>query len=124
METIITRTSSKIAGTEVEIVGTDTHRVFLSFHDLCNAFGLNLYRQQKRIQEDEFYSIYYELLVSKSRPDRPRRRKTQLYLDYKVFPFWLLYLNSRSVKAELREWLIAIQKKMIEAAGKKFQRAQ
>ena len=117
MSTITKRFPFALCGIQLEAFVTDNHRVFICFNDLCRALGLNPDRQRKLLRQQGVYSDYLFFMNLDSPYKDSVRKRNKLCMDLHVFPYWVLYADTKSLKEEIRKPLLALQRDMIEVTG-------
>lgn len=102
-------------GDELTAVRADDGHVYVAIRHMCDALGLTVAPQTRRIKRDELLTDGYQgvtVLVT------PGGRQTYGMLRADLVPMWLTGIRMASVKEELREKLTAFNVSRVRAAPK------
>ena len=94
----------------------------MALPSMCNALGLNIQAQSRRINRHEILSNDYTklaILASFGKDESTRRRMGVLRAD--LVPLWLAGLNAKSVKPEMRPRIIQYQQEAAQVLWEAFQ---
>jgi hypothetical protein len=103
-------------------VRVETGQIYVALPSMCNALGLNIQAQSRRINRHEVLSSGYTklaILASFENDESTRRRMGVLRAD--LVPLWLAGLSAKSVKSEMRPKIVKYQQEAAQVLWEAFQ---
>jgi hypothetical protein len=104
-------------GDELTAIKTNDGQVYVSVRHMCDALGLNVQAQTRRIQRQEVLADGF--MVAKMATIKGQREASWLRAD--MIPLWLTGVNVKSVKEEIKPKLKRFQKEAARVLWEAFQ---
>ena len=109
-------------GDALMAVRADDGKVYVALPSMCQALGLNIQAQSRRINRHEVLANGYTklaILASFDQDESKRRRMGVLRAD--LVPLWLAGLSAKSVKPEMRSKIAQYQQEAATVLWEAFQ---
>jgi len=114
------RVSFQFYGREFQAYYADDHRFYVPLRAICEHLGIDPDAQRQRIQRDEAISDAL-ILLEAVLPYEGRERSTKiLCMRLDRLPYWAGTIDTRRVKEEARESVIAFKREFADVAWAAF----